>query len=102
MEVFLFTSLEFMSSQITPNSKDGKARRKEADVGKKKGDTHERENSDVEESEKERGNQLCLKNTWRWYSVLWAGDKVGIGHRLDLRVLEIFFNLSDSMPGKYK
>lgn len=28
--------------------------------------------------------------------VLWAGDKLGVGHRLDWMILEVFSNLRDS------
>uniref|UniRef100_A0A674H3P0 Peptidase M14 domain-containing protein n=1 Tax=Taeniopygia guttata TaxID=59729 RepID=A0A674H3P0_TAEGU len=33
----------------------------------------------------------CLRNSWRWHSELWAGDKVGIGHRVDSMILAGFF-----------
>uniref|UniRef100_A0A8C3RFI3 Uncharacterized protein n=1 Tax=Cyanoderma ruficeps TaxID=181631 RepID=A0A8C3RFI3_9PASS len=38
----------------------------------------------------------CPRKGWRWHSGLWAGDKVGIWHRLDLMTLEVFSNLRDS------
>lgn len=37
----------------------------------------------------------CPRKGWRWYSELWAGEKVGIRHTLDSMIWEGFFHLKD-------
>lgn len=39
----------------------------------------------------------CPRKGWSWHSVLWAADKLGMGHRLDLMILELFSNFYDSV-----
>lgn len=37
----------------------------------------------------------CLRNSWRWHWVLWAGDRAGISHNLDSVMLEFFSSLTN-------
>ena len=39
----------------------------------------------------------CPRNSWRWHSGLWAGDKVGMRRSLDSMVWELFSSLCDSV-----